>query len=144
MTIHNHTSKTDSKNSSKIQVVLVHAEWCGVCKNLKPHWKQFENHIKNNPLIEIKKIEDTVYKDEIKKLEEETNKKILVNGFPTIFIIKDGNVDYFNGERTKAGLVSWVQMHGGDVGMNGGGKRRGRRSLRCRKTRSRSTRSIKK
>lgn len=143
MTKHNHTSNKDSKNSSKIRVVLVHAEWCGVCKNLKPHWEQFENHIKNNPLIEIKKIQDTVYKDELKKLEEETNKEMLVEGFPTIFMIKDGNVEYFNGERTKHGLVSWVKMHGGDVGMNGGGKRR-RRSLRRRKTIKRSSRSMKK
>lgn len=135
----NNTHSNKNKNSpAALRVVLVHAEWCGICKNLMPHWEQFENdnNIKTNKNIQVIRIKDTE-KHKVRELEKELNQPIQVSGYPTIFLVKGGKVEHFNGERTKGGLLSWVNKHGGGgVGMSGGrgdGKSR-RRSLRRRKT----------
>jgi len=124
----------------KTHVVVVHAEWCGHCQRLMPEWDKMMESFKNHPDIEVKKIEikdknmDQIINELNGKL---TKEKINVNGYPTIFLIKGGNIKYYNsGERTADALTKWVNgLHGGQMG----GKRR-RRHLRKTASKTRKSR----
>tara|TARA_Y100000590_G_scaffold441658_1_gene568712 strand:- start:382 stop:1212 length:831 start_codon:yes stop_codon:yes gene_type:complete len=84
------------KNNDKPKCVLFHAEWCGFCKKLKPHWDEFKNQ--NSKYCDFEEYE--VDEDGTKDLMKEYK----VGGFPTIFFEKNGSRNVFDGERTTDGL----------------------------------------
>ena len=121
-----------SKNKrSKIVVGNVHADWCSVCKYLKPEWNNMEKYIKKHKgskTIMFANIEEKDIDTKLKKLEQENNVSISVNGYPTIFKIENGKVHYYDGSRTSQKMANWY-LKGGDPDLNltnvqGGTKRR--------------------
>jgi thiol-disulfide isomerase/thioredoxin len=124
-------------------VLLIHAEWCGHCKALKPEWDKMKEELKSNENISIHEIE-SADKDKDSKLDEFSKKaggeKISVRGFPMILKFENGKMTEYTGERSADKLAKWAQ---GDK--SGGGKRRSRRVLsKKRKAKRRKTSSCKK
>jgi thiol-disulfide isomerase/thioredoxin len=105
------------KNPKKhIVVGNVYANWCGHCKTLKPEWNKMKRHInhkKGNKNIVYVRIESNDVDTELKKIEEEHKVKIKVGGYPTLFRIKNGKVDYYSGVRQAKQMAEWY-LHGGD------------------------------
>ena len=97
-----------------IVVGKIYAEWCGHCQNLKPEWTKMKNNLKNsNVECKFYEIEETNQDSGIQKVNDEylnnSNTKLtLQGGYPTIFKIVDGKLDYYNGERNANSLQSWV------------------------------------
>ena len=121
---HNRTRKNYSKirnGSVKIPKVIVgkiYANWCIHCVNLKPEWnKMMKSVYKQKTPSDIKfvSIEETNMQNKMKsffkkyKIPENIQKSFKkVQGFPTIFKIKNGNVTFYNKERIEEPMREWV------------------------------------
>uniref|UniRef100_A0A6C0DEP6 Thioredoxin domain-containing protein n=1 Tax=viral metagenome TaxID=1070528 RepID=A0A6C0DEP6_9ZZZZ len=111
--------------SKQVVVCLVHANWCGHCQHLMPEWNKMEHNIKNNPKLssncKIVKIESEYVNKELPKYENMIKQKIQVEGYPTIFLIKGGQIQKYEGERTAEQIGGWVAS---EVNRHVGGKTR--------------------
>jgi thiol-disulfide isomerase/thioredoxin len=94
---------------SKVIVGKIYAEWCGACKALAPEWSKMEKHAEKHA-IQIVNIESDDMDAELKKLNETHGTNVsLQGGFPTIFKIVHGKVEYYNGERSSAKMLEWAK-----------------------------------
>jgi thiol-disulfide isomerase/thioredoxin len=120
-------------NTTDKDIVIgkIYAEWCGHCQMLKPEWEKMKNNLKKSNLkykfyeIEqtdedngIQSINETYLKNADKKLE-------LQGGYPTIFKIVDGKIEYYNGERDSASMEQWITKQ-----RNGGGNKLKRKTIK--------------
>ena len=93
---------------SKVIVGKIYAEWCGACTALAPEWSEMENHA-NKHMITVENIESDDMDAKLKKLNETHGTNVsLQGGFPTIFKIVHGKVEYYNGERSSAKMLEWA------------------------------------
>ena len=114
---------------------VVHAKWCGHCKDLMPKWEDFtQEHVKGGQYngIQINALEEGQNKDKIEQ------KGIKVGGFPHFYSIDDkGKVESHNEVgRDVGGIKMWLDQIGGGeektekkegfsiMGMFGGKKKR--------------------
>ena len=116
-------SVVSRKNTPQIIVVYgkLHSKMCGHCIALEPTWQKVDEHFKHHnikfPHSRIIYKEVSVESSELGVGIAEVNNTYLSNsstkmespmGFPTIFRIYDGNLEYFNGNRDYNTLVRWV------------------------------------
>jgi thiol-disulfide isomerase/thioredoxin len=121
----NKKQSRDKSDSNKIPInpiVIgkIYADWCGHCVSLKPIWDelktQMQNADKNFVFIEI---EENEMKEGLEKVNNEylqnSNQKLeLQGGFPTLFKIQNGQLEYYNKARDLPSLTNWL------TGVNGG------------------------
>ena len=103
---------TKKKQGKPIIVGLIHANWCGHCQTLMPVWDQMVKLIKGNKIFHIVKIESSdADKDarmaHINSKLSASSPKLEANGFPTIFKVKNGNLEYYNQEREVVAMRKW-------------------------------------
>jgi len=129
--------KDNNKESKPVTIVLIHAEWCGHCKNLMPHWKKIEEEYSNHPQIEMVKIEskddnkDVVINDLNGRIMGED--RIKEQGYPTIYAIRGGSLIENTKHRDYDSLKNWV---GGLLtSSQKGGKRRNNKTRKHRSRR---------
>jgi len=111
------TKNTRKRHSTKhIIIGLVYANWCGHCQALKPEWDMFKKNLKMDKKLANKcgifEVEDadTMKDNKIKKINKKVNGgELQVNGFPTLFKIVGGNIEYYNGERSANSLLEWAK-----------------------------------
>lgn len=111
------------KNTPQITVVYgkLHSKMCGHCIALEPTWDEmvdyFEHHNSKSPHSRVIYKEVSIESSELGVGIAEVNNTYLSNsstkmespmGFPTIFRIYDGKLEYFNGNRDFNTLVRWV------------------------------------
>lgn len=128
-------------SKSPVIVGLIYAEWCGHCNALKPDWKKLEGEMKNNPDISVIKIDeaDPTKNDKMREI----NQELVAEGYPTIFKVNNGKVEYFQGDRTFDELNKWsrngVKTGGCGCGLFGKKSRKSKRRKTSTKKRRRST-----
>jgi protein disulfide-isomerase A1 len=85
-------------------LVEFYAPWCGHCKNLAPEWSKAATKLEggNVPLAKVDATES-----------EKLAKQYEIKGFPTIKYFKNGKPSDYNGGRTEAEIVSWVNKKSG-------------------------------
>ena len=113
----NRTRKQKTVIKPKIKVVgKIYSNGCIHCQMLEPEWNKMKQEITNdafnNRRVVFVEIEQANQDAEI----EDTNNKYLINsinklalqeGYPTIFRIENGNVDYYNGQRDADAMRRW-------------------------------------
>ena len=107
---------TKKHNKNVIIVGKVYADWCGHCQALKPEWEKMKKHIRNKKgkyHIVYEEIEEKQIGDKLKKLNETQRVNVEANGYPTLFRISNGKVDYYNGNRQSNAMADWY-LRGGD------------------------------
>ena len=103
-------------SSKQIFVGRLHANWCIHCKSLKPEWAKMKKILsKTNGKYRFVSIEQSKEAHDLERLNKylgivEDDKKVqMKEGYPTIFKVVDGVVEYYNGPRMTQNLVNWVK-----------------------------------
>ena len=103
------------KNKPTLVVGKLHANWCGHCVALRPEWakmKKMLNNVRNTFNVVFEEIEQAHEAHKVKRinnthLSRSSNKLATQGGYPTLFKIKDGKLEYYNGERYAAPMAKW-------------------------------------
>lgn len=109
-----------STRSNKKDVLIVgkiYATWCGHCKALKPEWAKMKKIIKRKgrgKKIQYVEIEESQMTDELPKFKRQHNIDLQANGFPTLFKLENGRVEYYQNSREADKMVDWY-LHGGSA-----------------------------
>lgn len=114
-------SESNQIQTSPVVVGKIYADWCGHCINLKPIWAELKDKMKHtdNHFVFVE-IEENQMKGGVEKinteyLEKSTQKLELQGGFPTIFKIQNGQLEYYNNNRDLPSLTNWLTgVKGGD------------------------------
>lgn len=95
---------------------IVHAKWCGHCKHLmdssspsdKSIWQKTKDIV--GKMANVVEIEESEMAHKLQEFNQKHGVNLSVNGFPTIFKIKNGQLHTdFSGERTPEKLADWVK-----------------------------------
>lgn len=106
---HEHLSSASSSSSSKqSELLLFYVDWCPHCKTAKPAWDeiktQYENKTINGNTVIFTEINCT---EETAEVEEMMN-KYSIEGFPTIKLLKDGQIVEYDAKPTKSTLDQFL------------------------------------
>jgi thiol-disulfide isomerase/thioredoxin len=130
---------TGGKNRKKPVLVIgkIYADWCGHCVALKPEWAKLKREVKlamgrhfKNVHVEFREIGDTPHNQTkgitVDKMIEEFNNRHMPNaseklaldgGFPTLFKLHKGKLEYYKGSRDAKSMFQWYisGAHGHNV-----------------------------
>lgn len=92
-------------DEKEAEVLFFHTEWCPHCKKARPHWEQFkekyEGKIINNHRVLCKEYDC----DKNEKLCD----KYKIDGYPTIKMLKDGQIIEYDAKPTIENLTKFVE-----------------------------------
>ena len=118
-------------NSKHVFVGRLHANWCIHCKSLAPEWARMRKILsKTKDKYRFVSIEQSKEARDLERLNKylglvEDEKKVqMKEGYPTIFKVVDGVVEYYNGPRMTQNLVNWVKETTGGTRKRSTHKRR--------------------
>jgi len=100
---------SDSANGSKqAELLLFYADWCPHCKTAKPIWNEikdeYENKTINGYSIVFTEVNCTTESAEVDKLMNQYK----VEGFPTIKLLKDGQVVEYDAKPSRENLNQFL------------------------------------
>jgi thiol-disulfide isomerase/thioredoxin len=103
----NHEGKPKS-SSKEAEILLFYVDWCPHCKTAKPAWEeikaQYENKTINGYTVIFTEINCTEETEEITQMMNKYN----IEGFPTIKLLKDGQVIEYDAKPTKDTLDQFL------------------------------------
>ena len=98
----------ESGNSNTAELLFFYADWCPHCKTAKPIWNDLKSEYENKTIngykvlfTEINCSEETA---EVDKMMNQYN----VEGYPTIKLLKDGQVIEYDAKPSKDTLVQFL------------------------------------
>ena len=107
----------------------IYAEWCGYCQMLKPQWDEMKEKLDSKTqIIDLEIGEKDKLNDLLKKYP-----KLEVSGYPTIFKIKNENIEYYSGDRSADDLLKWASKKGVKSKKGGKSKKKINRKSKKRK-----------
>jgi thiol-disulfide isomerase/thioredoxin len=101
-----YTAKTNS--SSQAELILFYVDWCPHCKSAMPDWEEIKEEYStktvNGYKVIFTEVNCTNESPEIEKLMN----KFKIEGYPTIKLLKDGQVIDFDAKPTKSTLDQFL------------------------------------
>jgi len=99
----------DSTNSSKqAELMFFYVDWCPHCKTAKPIWEelkaQYETKTINGYRVVFTEINCTNETSEVEKMMD----KYKIEGYPTIKLLKDGQIIEYDARPSKATLEQFL------------------------------------
>jgi thiol-disulfide isomerase/thioredoxin len=102
----NFENGTDDKRTAELMLFTV--DWCPHCKTAKPEWEQLKAEYKDKKINGYKVIfTDVDCTKETPQVEKLMN-TYKIEGYPTIKLLKDGQVIDFDAKPTKDTLVKFL------------------------------------
>jgi thiol-disulfide isomerase/thioredoxin len=96
------------KTSNEAELMLFYVDWCPHCKTAKPVWEElrteYENKQINGYSVMFTEINCTNETPEIESLMN----KYKIEGFPTIKLLKDGQIIEYDAKPTKETLTQFL------------------------------------
>ena len=120
-------SNTNNKvNDTKVFIIVL-ADWCGHCQNLKPEVEEFITHMNNNHSDYSEKNSIAVIKDtDIANLDILKDDQIM--GFPHLALYGgSGKIKDYSGGRTKDDLLKFINKEFKNTGQLGGKRKKSTR-----------------
>lgn len=100
--------KHDEDDGKVAEIMLFYVDWCPHCKTAKPVWEEvkaeYQNKTINGYKVLFTEINCTTESDEVEQLLN----KYKIEGFPTIKLLKDGQVVEYDAKTTKDTLVQFL------------------------------------
>ena len=97
-----------SESGNEAELLFFFADWCPHCKTAKPAWNdlqaEYENKTINGYKVIFTEVNCTDESPDVEKMMD----KYKIEGFPTIKLIKDGQVIEYDAKPTKATLVQFL------------------------------------
>ena len=97
-----------SQNSKDAEIMFFYVDWCPHCKTAKPAWNdvksEYENKTINGYNVIFTEINCTEETAEVESLMNKYN----IEGFPTIKLLKDGQVIEYDAKPTKETLTQFL------------------------------------
>jgi thiol-disulfide isomerase/thioredoxin len=101
-------SQGDSQVNNTAELLFFYADWCPHCKAAKPIWNElkseYENKTINGYKIIFTEIDCTEESAEVEKLINQYS----VEGYPTIKLLKDGQIIDYDAKPTKETLTKFL------------------------------------
>jgi thiol-disulfide isomerase/thioredoxin len=97
-----------NSNNKTAELLLFYADWCPLCKSAKPIWNdlksEYENKTINGYKLLFTEIDCSEETAEVEKLMNQYN----IEGYPTIKLIKDGQVIEYDAKPTRETLLKFL------------------------------------
>jgi thiol-disulfide isomerase/thioredoxin len=107
-TPNNEHNPDSNESNNTAELMLFYVDWCPHCKTAKPDWDevktQFQNKTINGYKVIFTEINCTTETEEVEKLMN----KFKVEGYPTIKLIKDGQVIEYDAKPSKDTLIQFL------------------------------------
>jgi len=104
----NTTPATGISNGKEAEIMLFYVDWCPHCKTAKPEWEQVKTEYENKTVNGYHVIfTDVNCTNETPDVEKMIN-NYKIEGYPTIKMLKDGQVVEFDAKPTKANLEQFL------------------------------------
>jgi protein disulfide-isomerase-like protein len=87
----------------RLYALALYAPWCGHCKRLAPVWKELGEAYAADPDVVIAHVDCTVQRDTCNNLE--------VRGYPTIKVIRKGQLTNYEGARDFKSFKKFIDEH---------------------------------
>ena len=101
-------SNDDGSGNNEAELIFFYADWCPHSKQAKPVWeelkKTYENKTINGYTIVFTEIDSSTENAQVEKMMDKYN----VEGFPTIKLLKDGQVIEYDAKPTKDTLDKFL------------------------------------
>ncbi len=98
----------DGTNDKTAELMFFSVEWCPHCKTAKPEWEQLKSEYKDKKINGYKVIfTDIDCTKETPQIEKLMN-TYKIEGYPTIKLLKDGQVIDYDAKPTKDTLVKFL------------------------------------
>ena len=99
---------SENNENKEAELLFFYAEWCPHCKTAKPVWddlkSEYENKTINGYTIVFTEINCTTESNEVEKMMDKYN----VEGFPTIKLLKDGQIIEYDAKPTRETLNQFL------------------------------------
>jgi len=88
-------------------MMLIHAPWCGFCKNFLPKWRKFARAVEDRPHLFVAQMDGD-------RNESPLPGDFEWHAFPTIFYVRAGESqpEYYRGNRTVESLIAFAEEKG--------------------------------
>ena len=104
----NERATSDNASSGTAELLFFYANWCPHCKTAKPIWNElkaeYENKTINGYRIIFTEVDCSEETTEVDKMMNQYN----VEGYPTIKLLKDGQVIEYDAKPSKETLVQFL------------------------------------
>jgi len=97
-----------SQNGKDAEIMLFYVDWCPHCKTAKPAWNDVKSEYENKTINGYKVIFTEVNCTEETAEVEHLMNKYNIEGFPTIKLLKDGQVVEYDAKPTKETLTQFL------------------------------------
>jgi thiol-disulfide isomerase/thioredoxin len=97
-----------SNNSKEAELLLFYVDWCPHCKTAKPAWEEIKAQYENKTINGYKVIFTEINCTEETAEVEQMMNKYNIEGFPTIKLLKDGQVVEYDAKPTKDTLNQFL------------------------------------
>ena len=97
----------NSGRAGDIDITLFYVNWCGYCKEAKPHFQEFMN-MNNNSVVNNKNIKVKMIDCESSKENQQIAKNVGVDGYPTITAQFGDRLEKYEGPRTLDAFNNWL------------------------------------
>ena len=96
------------ETNTTAELILFYVDWCPHCKTAKPDWEEVKNEFQHKTIngytVIFTEINCTTESEEVEKLMN----KYKVEGFPTIKLLKDGQVIEYDAKPSKDTLIQFL------------------------------------
>jgi thiol-disulfide isomerase/thioredoxin len=102
------SGETKATSSQEAEIIFFYANWCPHCKAAKPHWEEIKDEYEGKEVNGYNLVfTDVDCTEETPQVKDKTS-EYDIEGYPTIKLVKDGQVVDYDAKPTKETLEKFI------------------------------------